>query len=421
MTSRERLLAACRHEEPDRVPIDFGGHRSSGIAAIAYARLKDYLGIRTGDIYVYDMIQQLAIVEPEVLDLLGVDVIELGRAFMKDDREWKDWVLPDGRSCKIPGFINVDKQGKDWVLLSDEGRELAVQTEGCLYFEQTYWPWFTCSPEEQDFSDIAWAFDNSMWTQVATPGGHIPLDTQGLSRLAEGAEKLRKSTDRAILGIFGGNLFEVPQMLYRNDVYFMHMAEYPEGCERLSEALCTYYLDRLEKWLRSVGPFIDIILFGDDLGGQNGPLMSPAMYRRYYQPWQARMWSKVRELAPHVVIMLHSCGGFEPLLDDLIEAGLDASNPVQITSAGMDPKHLKKTYGDRFVFWGGGCDTRRVLPLGTPLEVRSNVESLLSIWSPGGGYVFQQVHNILADVPPENIVAMFEAVHAFRTSSDLCR
>jgi uroporphyrinogen decarboxylase len=249
-----------------------------------------------------------------------------------------------------------------------------------------------------------------MWTGIPVPGGHIPLTDEGCRELADGVRKLRESTDRAILGIFGGNLFEVPQFLYRIDNYLMHMGLYPEGCERLSEALCNFYLPRMEKWLEAVGPYIDVMLFGDDLGGQNGPLFSPDMYRQYYKPWHAKLWKRAKELVPHVNIHLHCCGGIDPLLPDLIDAGLESSNPVQITCAGMEPRHLKDTYGDRFTFWGGGCDTRSVLPNGTPEEVRENVKELVSIFAPGGGFVFQQVHNILADVPPENIISMFRAV-----------
>ena len=410
MTSRERVVAAINHTEADCVPIDFGAHRSSGIAAIAYGRLKQALGISAGDIYVYDMVQQLAIVEPEVLDAVGADVVELGRGFMPDDSDWRPWILPDGTPCKIPAFINVEKRGQDSFLLSDDGVDLAIQKEGFLYFEQIHWPWLERNPDEQDFSDLEEAFKYTMWTGIPTPGGHIPLTADGLSELSAGAKRLRESTDRAILGIFGGNLFEVPQFLYRIDNYLTHMGFYPEACERLSEALCSFYLPRMEKWLGAVGPYIDVMLFGDDLGGQNGPLMSPEMYRAYYKPWHAKLWKRAKELAPHVNINLHSCGGIEPLLDDLIDAGLESSNPVQISCRGMDPGHLKSTYGDRFTFWGGGCDTRRVLPRGTPDEVARNVRELVSIWSPGGGFVFQQVHNILADVPPENIIAMFQAV-----------
>ncbi len=210
------------------------------------------------------------------------------------------------------------------------------------------------------------------------------------------------------------NFFEVPQFLYGIDEYLLNMGLYPEACKRLSERLCGFYLARMEKWLGAVGPYIDVMLCGDDLGGQTGPMMSPQMYREYFKPWHAKLWRRAKELAPHVCVHLHSCGGIEPLLADLIEAGLESSNPVQITCEGMRPEHLKAAYGNQFVFWGGGCDTRQVLPRGTPGEVREHVRRLLSIWAPGGGYVFQQVHNILDDVPVENIRSMFDAVREFR-------
>ena len=414
MTSRERVRCALNHEEPDRVPIDFGGHRSSGIAAIAYAKLKEALRIASGNIYIYDMVQQLAIVEPEVLDAVGADAVELGRGFLLDDADWKDWTLPDGTPCKIPGFIHVEKRGADSYLLADDGVDLAIQKDGCLYFEQIHWPWLERNPAEQDFTDLEDAFAHTMWTGIPTAGTHIPLTDDGCRQLADGARKLRESSDRAIIGLFGGNLFEVPQFLYRIDTYLTHMGLYPEACERLSEALCRFYMPRLESWLGAVGPYIDVMLFGDDLGGQNGPVMSPEMYRRYYKPWHTRLWKHAKELAPQVNIHLHSCGGIEPLLDDLIDAGLESSNPVQITSVGMDPKHLKDAYGDRFTFWGGGCDTREMLPRGTPAEIERHVRDLLRIWRPGGGYVFQQVHNVLADVPPANVLAMLKEARECR-------
>ena len=417
MNSRERVSATLNHQQPDQVVVDFGSHRSSGIAAIAYAKLKKAMGISTGDIYVYDMIQQLAIVEPDVLDAVGADVVEMGRGFLLEDSDWKDWVLPDGTPCKIPYYINVEKRGDDWFLLSDDDMDLAVMKKGCLYFEQIYWPWADKDPQKQDFSDIEVAFRHSMWTAVTSPPGHIPLTEKGCLELSDAAKKLRQSTDRAILGIFGGNLFEVPQFLYRIDNYLTYMGLYPEVCERLSQALCDFYMPRMEKWLNAVAPHIDIMLFGDDLGGQNGPLISPAMYRRYYKPWHTKLWKRAKELAPHINVHLHCCGGIEPLLGDLIEAGLDSSNPVQISCAGMDPQHLKQTYGDRFTFWGGGCDTRDVLPNGSEQEIRQNVQELVSTFAPGGGFVFQQVHNILAHVCPENIITMFETLKEQRLTA----
>lgn len=414
MNSRERIKTSLKHKQADKVPVDFGGHRSSGIAAIAYAKLKKALGITTGEIYVYDMIQQLAIVEPEVLDAIGSDVIELGRGFMLNDSDWKDWVLPDGTACKIPEFINVEKRGEDSFLLSSDNVDLAVQKSDCLYFEQILWPWLDRNPDEQDFSDLEEAFKHSMWTEIPSPGGNIPLTDEGCKQLAEGAKKLRESSDRAIIGLFGGSFFELPQFLYRIDNYLTHMLLYPESCDRLSQALYELYLPRLEKWLEAVGPYIDVIMFGDDFGGQDGLLISQDMYRRFIKPYHTKLWTRVKEIAPDISIQIHSCGSIEPLLNDLIEAGLDAVNPVQISCKNMDPAHLKKTYGDSFTFWGGGIDTQNTLPFGSEDEIRESINELLSIWAPGGGFVFQQVHNIQADIPTENIIAMFDAVKKWK-------
>ena len=169
------------------------------------------------------------------------------------------------------------------------------------------------------------------------------------------------------------------------------------------------YLANLEKWLPTVAPFIDIILFGDDLGSQNAPLLSSTMYREYYKPYHRKLWGRAKELAPHVKVLLHSCGAIEPLLDDLIDAGLDAVNPVQISCTGMDATTLKQKHAGQLTFWGGGCDTQEILPTGTPDQIRRHVRKQCSILNPGGGFVFQQVHNILADVPPQSIIAMFDS------------
>lgn len=171
----------------------------------------------------------------------------------------------------------------------------------------------------------------------------------------------------------------------------------------------------LERFLGAVGDDIDIILFGDDLGMQSGPQISPEMYREYFKPRHQRMWSRARELA-NVKVMLHCCGGVRELLPDLIDAGLDVINPVQITARGMETAQLKKDFGREIVFWGGGCDTQQILPNGTPEEVYAHVKQQLEILSPGGGFVFQQVHNILPEVPVENIIAMFSSVKDFKVN-----
>jgi len=355
------------------------------------------------------MVQQLAVIEEPVLDALNIDVIEMGRGFLTEDSDWKDWVLPDGTPCKIPNYIHLEKKGEDWYLLGDDGQELGVQKKGCLYFEQCFFPLMERGIENDDFSDLEEVIPRTMWTGTPTPGAHLPMDEDGLIELESRAKALRESTDRAIVGLFGGNMFELPQFLYRMDNYLMYMGMYPDAIIRLSEKLCSIHMKNLEKWLGAVGPYIDVILFGDDLGGQTGPLLSPKMYRRYYKPYHTKLWKRAKELAD-VKTMLHCCGGIRPLLGDLVDAGIDAVNPVQISSSGMDTLALKAAFGEDITFWGGGCDTGRILAKATPAEVADHVKKQVKILSPGGGFVFQQVHNALADVPPENIIAMFEAV-----------
>jgi len=410
MTSRERILAALEHQETDRVPVDFSGHRSSGIAALVYPDLRKHLGLPPEPVRVYDMVQQLAIVDEDVLDRLGADTIEMGRGFLLEEEDWKDWILPDGTPCQIPYYIHVEKRGEDWYLLNENGRELAVQKKGFLYFEQTYFPLKDRHFASDDFSDLEDVLSHTVWTGVASPGAHLSLDEGGLSEMAHRAKALRESTDRAIVGLFGGNMFEFPQMLFRMDNYLMFLGLYPDKVLQFSEKLCALHMKSLEKWLGAVGPYIDIILFGDDLGGQRGPLISPKMYRQMIKPFHRKLWHRAKELAD-VKVMLHCCGGVRELMGDLIDAGLDAINPVQINAAGMDPAELKARFGSRITLWGGGCDTRDILPHGSPGQVTAHVKELVRLLHRGGGFVFQQVHNILADVPAENVAAMFDAVN----------
>lgn len=412
MTSRDRVLASLNHRTSDKIAVDFSGHRSSGISALAYVKLRQYLKLPPIPVRVYDLVQQLAIVDGDVLDRFGVDTIEMGRGFLTEDKDWKEWVLPDGTPCLIPYYINMEKRGDDWAVLTDSGLELGIQKKGWLYFEQTHFPLLERGIRDDDFSDLEDILNNTIWTGAVSPGAHLALDGPGLEEMARSARALRESTDRAIIGLFGGNMFEVPQMLYRMDNYLMALSLHPEAVLRLSERLCGIYLKNLEKWLGAVGPHIDIILFGDDLGGQTGPLISPEMYRRYFKPYHQKLWSRAKELAD-VKVLLHCCGGVRELLHDLIEAGLDAINPVQFNCAGMDTAGLKADFGRDLTFWGGGCDTRDILPSAPPELVRKHVQEQVATLSPGDGFVFQQVHNILANVPAENITAMFDAVNGF--------
>jgi len=402
MNSRERVITALEHRETDRVAVDFSGHRSSGIAAIAYPKLRKYLGLAPKPIRVYDVIQQLAIVDEDVLDRFGVDTIELGRGFALDEKSWTPWTLPDDTECFVPSWTRFEREENRWLIRSKSGRVLAHMPDGALYFEQTYFPFF----KEDDLNAIRETLDECMWTAVASPPG--PVDNEALG---EGARQLRENSDRAIIGLFGGNLFEVGQFLYRNDQFMMLLAGEPERAHQFLDKLVEIHLDNLERFLGAVGEHIDIILFGDDLGMQTGAMISPAMYREFFKERHKLLWNRAKELAD-VKVMLHCCGGVRELLGDLIEAGLDAINPVQISCSGMNVSELKAEFGRELTFWGGGCDTRDILPNGTPEQVAEHVKEQVNILKKDGGFVFQQVHNILANVSAENIVTMFDAVNA---------
>ncbi|MCK4748184.1 MAG: methyltransferase, partial [Bacteroidales bacterium] len=399
--------------EPDRVPVDLGGHRSSGIAAIAYHNLRKYLRLPEKPVRVYDMVQQLAIIDEDVLNMFAVDTIEMGRGFLLNDEDWKPWILPDGTECEIPYYINVEKKDNDWLMFNDEGCELGILKKESLYFEQTYFPLLERGIENDDFSDLQEMLGKNMWSVMAHPGAHLALDEPGLKELTVRAKALRASTDRAIVGLFGGNIFELPQFLYRMDNYLLSTGLYPDKVLQLSEELSNIHLSNLDKWLSAVGPYTDIIMFGDDFGGQQGPLISPDAYRTLYKPFHKKIWNRARELAD-IKVQLHCCGGIYELLPDLIDAGLDAINPVQISCRGMDPARLKAEFGDRITFWGGGCDTAAILPRGSTEDVKKCVKRRIDDFAPGGGFVFTQVHNIQPDVPAANVMSMIEAFDKFR-------
>jgi len=408
MNLRQRVLTAFEHKEPDIIPVDLSGHRSSGISAILYPRLRSLLGLQPRLVKVYDPVQQLAVIDDDVLDLFGVDTIELGRGFALREEDWTDWELPDGTPCRMPTWALPEREEGRWVLRSETGRIIAQMPDGALYFEQAYYPFF----ENDNLDLIQEAMDECMWCSVSSPPGPLIKGQGGDELFSKGARELRNSTNRAILGLFGGNLLEMGQFFYRNDKFLMLLAMNPKRTHEFLDRIVEYHLNNLEHFLKAVGDYIDIIVFGDDLGMQTGPQISPKMYRDFFKPRHKLMWDRAKQLA-EVKVMLHCCGDVYELLPDLIDAGLDAINPVQISCKNMNARNLKREFGKDLVFWGGGCDTQHILPKGTPDEVRKHVLEQVEILKEDGGFVFQQVHNILADVPPENVVAMFEAVRSF--------
>jgi len=405
-------MAALNFRQPDKVPIDFNGHRSSGISITAYRDLRKHLDLPPSPLYVYDLIQQLAIVERDVLDLFDIDVFQLGCDFDKRPEYWKDWQLEDGTPCKIPAAANVRRTGRGAFIYSASGRELGKQPPGCLYFEQSYFP-LGDDLDKIDFSDFDELQSEVMWATIPCPP--MPMDyksPQGAKKLREIAAETRASTDRAIYGIFGGNLVEIGQFTFRMDNFLCDLIANPDRINAFVDAAMERHMANLTAYLDAVGDYIDIIGFSDDMGTQNGPAFSPEIYMKYFYKHQKRMWGYIHDRFPEMKICKHCCGGVRPLMPLYVEAGLDAINPVQFVCKDMDLAELKAEFHGKLALWGGGCDTRDVLPTGNADEIASHVKANVELLNKDGGFIFQQVHNILVDVPAENVVTMFRSVRA---------
>jgi len=413
MNSRERIIAALNHVQPDKVPIDCGGHRSSSFSVQAYKNLREYLSMPKSDLYVYAPIEQLVYPDQDVLELFGIDVIGLGRDFIYNDDYWKDWTMHDGTSVKIPKFVDIRDIDRDSVMYNSKGRPIAIQKEHSLYFEQSVFP--REDDDSDDFSNLEENFRDVVW--LGTWVAPSPLGYEGEDFLfrREYARKTRANTDRAIYayGPVGCCFFEATQYIMGMRYALQNLAARPKLMHKFLDKLLEVFMRDMEREIASCGDSIDIIGLFDDYGMQTGLMISPNMYREFFKPMQKELCSFTKKLKPNVKICLHSCGAVGPLIGDFIEAGIDAINPVQTSCAGMDLVKLKKEYGRDITFWGGGCDTTEILPYGTPSQVRDHVLKNLDVMFKDGGYVFQQTHNILADVPPENIVAMFEAVREY--------
>jgi uroporphyrinogen decarboxylase len=415
MTSRERVLAAIAHREPDKVPIDLGGMRSTGITAVAYGNLKRYLGLSGGSTDVYDVVQQLAEPEDPILDYFEADVIDLGRAFLAADKDWKDFTLPDGSAARIPAYAGLEPDGEGgWVFRNAAGATLGSMPRGAYYLSQTHFPLLHWDGRDLSVLDrLADSMAQVTWAALPTAPWHRPLSREHLADIRKRAKRLSETTDFALMAGFGGNLLEWGQYLCRNDQFLIDLIESPRKAEALLDRLTGMHLENLDPFLDAVEGHVQIIQMGDDLGTQLAPQISPSMYRRFFKPRHKLIFEKVRKRSG-LHLFLHSCGAIAPLLPDLIEIGVEIINPVQTSARGMEPERLKREFGKDLTFWGGGCDTQRVLPYGTEREIDEHVRKRFETLAPGGGFVFTQVHNIMPNVPPRNIVAMIEAAKTYR-------
>jgi uroporphyrinogen decarboxylase len=411
-TSREHILAAIRHQPTGKVPVDMSATPSSGISAIAYSNLLKHLGRTDLPVLVYDVVQQLAQPDISILDQFGVDVLDIGRTFNDQPSDWIPTTLANGAPAFYPKWFKPSalNDGSFATYDTDGKRMLSRMPVGATFFDQTYFPYVDGYPESYENLDaemgrIMWARD------VHSPWDHAGEDDFWI-QLRERTLKLRASTDKALLVVCGCNLFEWGTFLRRMDNFLMDLMCDTENVEKLLDQLLVRHLATLEKVCNAVGDIVDIIRFGDDLGMSSGPFMDAETYRTLFKPRHKILCDYVNSHSKmHTYI--HSCGSISLLMPDLIEAGIEIFNPVQTNAYQMEPDSLKKKFGKDCSFWGGGIETVGTLNVGTPAQIRKQVLERLNIFSPGGGFVFNTVHNILPDVPPENIVAMFDAVKEF--------
>ncbi len=373
---RQRLLDALNHKEPDRVPIDFGGTYTTTIFYAAYERLKAELGVATGETRIYSKTRRLAIPDEEVLRRFGVDTRFLGLGpYQGDQRE-------------IDEDTYLDEWGTTW-RKADDGHYLYV--DGPFYNEK--------KPDPAGIDDGAWPDPDN-------PGYYAGLAERARAQHGSGAAVILNMPIGVIhQGQFLRGFGDWLKDLYKNRGFV----------ERMMDMIAERWIAVAEKALDICGDQVDIVFFGDDLAGQMAPLFDPEIYRSLIKPRHARMIEAVKRKAD-VKVLYHSCGAVSRLIDDLIDIGVDALNPIQVAANDMEPASLKQRFGGRIAFWGG-IDTQRILPFAAPEEVAREVHRVIDILGAGGGFVLNSVHNIQNDIPLENIIAMFDAGLAHRRAA----
>lgn len=412
MNSRDRILAAIQHKESDRIPIDLGATPSSGISVVAYQNLIKLLGKTHLKTHVYDVIQEVIQPEMEFLDLFGVDVVDVGRNFNQAPGYWQELEIIKGYPSLYPNWFNpVRQKDNSWLAYNKKGEAVGRMPVGATFFDQIIFPYMDNFP--QNYSNLGDAMDQVIWGAM----GFTPWDWMDRpdfwTHLRERTLDLKANTDKALLIGVGCNLFEWGTFLRRMDNFLMDLFLNPEEVHKMLDALMENHMNFLEKVCNSIGDIVDIMKFGDDLGTNTGPFIPVETYNEFFLPRHKQLCDYVKKNST-ATTMLHSCGGIYELIPGLIDAGFEILNPVQINAINMEPEKLKKEFGKDLTFWGGGIDTKSVLNQANPEKIKTHVKRNLEVFSKNGGFVFNTVHNIMPDVPPENIIAMFEAVHEFK-------
>lgn len=376
MNSRERLEITLNHKEPDKVPIDLGGI-VTGITTGANESLKSYLGIQSDD-PVVDRVQQLANPGNAILERLDVDTRYI---YLQASRDWQDIELPDDTYQDEFGVIRKAAYNPDgWLLYYDHAGHPLGDAETVADLAKFKWP--------------------------------DPHDAARYEGIEEAARKMSEETEYAIMANVIASIFEFSWYLRGYMRFFEDVILNPEMISALLEMMGEYQRALMGEVLDRIGPYLSVVMTGSDLGTQRAPVMSPEAYKKLVWPEYKKLWDLIKNKTG-AKIFYHSCGSLYPMIPYLIEGGVDILHPIQPLAAEMgDRERLKNEFGKQLTFWGG-FDQQHVLPHGTPEEVREETKRLLDAFMPGGGFVFAAGHNIQIDVPPENVIALFDTVREY--------
>ena len=418
MTSRERVSKALNHQEADRIPLDLGASPTSGMHVSTVYLLRQSLELDAPGtpVKVVEPYQMLGEILPDLLDALGVDVVGLeGRATMFGFKKegWKPWTTCDGTPVLVPEGFNTDPDEKGQILMYPDGDQSAPPS-GLMPRDG----WYFDSIIRQPTVD-----DNNLNVEDNLEE-FSPITEDNLQYLKQEAERLFNETDKAILANFGGTgfgdiaLVPAPQLKHPKGIrdieeWYISTVARRDYVYKVFERQCEIGLSNLEKIYDVVGDRIEaIFVTGTDFGMQSGPFVSPRSYRDLFKPFHKRVNDWIHTHTPWKTF-IHSCGSVWALLDDFVDAGFDILNPVQCSAADMDPASLKQKYGDKITFWGGGVNTQKTLPFGSVEEVQTEVRGRIRDFGPGGGFVFNTIHNVQPQSPIANVRAVYDTLKEY--------
>lgn len=418
MTSRERLLATLNHKEPDRLCVDFGAGFQTGMGVGTVHRLRQaLLGQSHHRVKVIEPYQMLGEIDEDLRQTLGLDVVGLhgpGTMFGFKSGDWKPFELFDGTPVLVPGQFNVTPAEDGGWMIHPEGD--------------------TTVPPSAWMPKDAYFFDSVDRQQPLDESNLDPRDNceemevvsdSEVQHFAEGARHYSQTTNSGIYmtlpGTAFGDIALVPAPWMKNpkgirsvDLWYMATAAHRDYVMRVFEVQLECALQSIRKLATAIGDKVQVaFVSGTDFGTQTGQFCSVQTYRELYKPFHKAVNDLIHELTPWKTF-IHSCGAVAPFIPEFIDAGFDILNPVQCSARGMDARTLKREFGKHIVFWGGGIDTQHTLPFGTPDEVYRQVRERIEIFAPGGGYVFNGIHNVQGNVPVENLLAMFRALNDSR-------